>query len=278
MKAIQKINNNVAICIDEDGHELIAIGRGIGFLKMPHDIALKDIQETYYNVNPIYYDAIKEIPNQIIQIAVQIVNYLRANSDRILNPNLTFTLADHINFAIEQRKNGNYMSFSSVHDIEYLHPTEYQAGVLGVKVVAKELKIQLGKEQAYGIAFHILNSEASLGKESDPLNLDNVSEVICKEIESYYHLSMPRNDFNYSRFLTHVQYMIERHKNNITVDGNNESMLKDLADEYPEVYECTNRIADALDREFDWKLSREEKLYLMLHVNRLTSRHMETKA
>lgn len=31
MKAIKKINNNVAICVDSNNKELIAFGKGIGF-------------------------------------------------------------------------------------------------------------------------------------------------------------------------------------------------------------------------------------------------------
>ena len=31
MKAVRKINNNVAICIDNNHKELIAFGKGIGF-------------------------------------------------------------------------------------------------------------------------------------------------------------------------------------------------------------------------------------------------------
>ncbi|WP_302926203.1 CAT RNA binding domain-containing protein [Holdemania filiformis] len=30
MKVIKKINNNVALCIDQGGKELIALGKGIG--------------------------------------------------------------------------------------------------------------------------------------------------------------------------------------------------------------------------------------------------------
>ena len=44
MKAIKKINNNVAICLDSHNRELVAFGKGIGFPKMPYSI-----QESFYN-------------------------------------------------------------------------------------------------------------------------------------------------------------------------------------------------------------------------------------
>lgn len=37
MRVIKKINNNVALCLDSDNHELIAFGKGIGFPQIPYE-------------------------------------------------------------------------------------------------------------------------------------------------------------------------------------------------------------------------------------------------
>ncbi|WP_304470951.1 CAT RNA binding domain-containing protein, partial [uncultured Faecalibaculum sp.] len=53
MKAIRKINNNVAVCQDAGGSELIAFGKGIGFPAMPYEIENLDvIDRTFYDLNP----------------------------------------------------------------------------------------------------------------------------------------------------------------------------------------------------------------------------------
>lgn len=52
MKAIKKINNNVAICEDDNKKELIAFGKGIGFPSMPYHITdLSLISMTRTNLN-----------------------------------------------------------------------------------------------------------------------------------------------------------------------------------------------------------------------------------
>ena len=38
MRVIKKINNNVALCLDNNNHELIAFGKGIGFPKIPYEL------------------------------------------------------------------------------------------------------------------------------------------------------------------------------------------------------------------------------------------------
>ena len=54
MKVIRNINNNVAVCLDDNNHEVIAFGKGIGFQKAPYEIALSQIDRTYYNLEPHY--------------------------------------------------------------------------------------------------------------------------------------------------------------------------------------------------------------------------------
>ena len=40
MRVIRNINNNVALCLDGNGNEVVAFGKGIGFKKPPYDRAL----------------------------------------------------------------------------------------------------------------------------------------------------------------------------------------------------------------------------------------------
>ena len=34
MRVLRKVNNNVVMCVDADGREVIALGRGLGFKKL----------------------------------------------------------------------------------------------------------------------------------------------------------------------------------------------------------------------------------------------------
>ena len=62
MKVIRNINNNVAVCLDDNNHEVIAFGKGIGFQKAPYEIALSQIERTYYNLEPHYIALLDELP------------------------------------------------------------------------------------------------------------------------------------------------------------------------------------------------------------------------
>ena len=102
MLAIKKINNNVAVCKDGNGCELIAFGKGIGFPKMPYEVKLENIDRTFYNISAQYIGLINELPMDIIEFTMKILPVIQSKLDYDLNPNLVLTLADHLAFAMEK--------------------------------------------------------------------------------------------------------------------------------------------------------------------------------
>ena len=78
MKVIKKINNNVAVCLDSNNCELIAFGKGIGFPKMPYDLQdLSLIDRTFYDLDFGIISLFNEIPEPVMQVAVEIVDKLK---------------------------------------------------------------------------------------------------------------------------------------------------------------------------------------------------------
>lgn len=100
MKILKSINNNVALCVDSDGNELVVFGKGVGFHKIADEVELSRIERTYYDVDVSYIAMINEIPEDIIKISDKIVLYARTLLENNISSNLVFTLADHIHFCI----------------------------------------------------------------------------------------------------------------------------------------------------------------------------------
>lgn len=42
MRLVKKINNNVALGIDDSGRDVVVFGKGVGFKRMPYDITPTD--------------------------------------------------------------------------------------------------------------------------------------------------------------------------------------------------------------------------------------------
>lgn len=71
MRAIRSINNNIAVCIDSTGAECIAMGKGIGYGKMPREIELSSVSHTYYSVDERQLEGVKDIPKMCLSLRLQ---------------------------------------------------------------------------------------------------------------------------------------------------------------------------------------------------------------
>ena len=129
MKVIRKINNNAVICIDGNGNEVVAFGKGIGFPSVPYDLKdLGKIERTFYGIDPRYLGLLKEIPSDVFDTAVKIVDYAVNHLDHEMNPNIVFTIADHINFAITRYRQGINVRPPYLGDLAYLMQRSMQSG------------------------------------------------------------------------------------------------------------------------------------------------------
>ena len=273
MKVINKINNNVAICIDSAGKELIAFGKGIGFPKTPYELAdLSKITRTFYGINQNYLGLLKEIPDDIFEISAKIVDYARERIDNELNSNIVFTLADHINFAIQRYQKHMIIKMPFNYDIQYLYETEMDIGKKAVAFINQKKQINLPSDEAVAIALHFINAENMVFKKIDKVNEDKLIAEITNLIEKRFVMNINRNSFNYSRFVSHIQYLLKRLENNVNIVSENARMFEMFKNEYQSTYECALDIKKYIYINLGRTISDEELLYLMLHVNRLCCR------
>ena len=211
MKAVKKINNNVAVCIDNNGNELIAFGKGIGFRKMPYEITdLSLVERTFYGVSPEYVGLLTEIPHDVFEVASEITDEASSRIQADLNPNLVFTLADHINFAISRYKQNLNVKPPYIGSLPYLHETEYAIGQDALKLITKKFRIMLPKSEAGSIALHLINAETEVKQNEGNMDEASIIEGCIEVIEKHLNRPIDRAGFNCSRFTTHMQYLLHR--------------------------------------------------------------------
>lgn len=210
MKIIKNINNNYAIAVDGGGNQLIVSGKGIGYGAVPREVTdLSKINRSYYDVDGMYISMIHDIPKEIIDISSRIIDRARDEIDRPLNPNIVFILADHLNFSIKRKNKNMNIKLPIVYDIQHIFEKEYRIGEYGVRLIRDKLKIYLPKEEAAYIALHLINaqeqSEPAAG-DTDEDMIDAVIDIIEKE----HGLKIDKSNFNYSRFVSHMHYLLKR--------------------------------------------------------------------
>lgn len=189
MKVVKKINNNVAICIDNNNKELIAFGKGIGYPTIPYELTnLSVITRTYYDVNSSYVSLLENIPENIFEISAKITDYAKRRLSSQLNSNIVFTLADHIHFSIQRLERNIDIKFPFMYDIEHLHDTEMEIGKKSVIFINKALNIRLPSGEAAGIALHFINAENMQISANMIVNEKKIINKITCIVEKKYKL------------------------------------------------------------------------------------------
>lgn len=272
MLAIRRINNNVALCRDGNGRELIALGKGIGFGQMPKELALSQIERTFYDVDDRYQPLLMELPSDVLEFSARIVDIARNELSYELNPNTVFTLADHINFAMERARKKIRVKMPLAYDVEQMYPIEYRIGQHTVRRIRKEFLVTLPDSEAAGIAMNLINNRMTPHQEAAPADAvgdEEMMEDITDLVENRFHILVDRNSFNYSRYATHLQYLFQRIHAGKAINSDNLQLYTSLREEFPDIADCVETIAAHIREVWHCELTEEEKLYLILHVNRI---------
>ncbi|MFB2126348.1 family 16 glycosylhydrolase [Bacillus subtilis] len=116
MKIAKVINNNVISVVNEQGKELVVMGRGLAFQKKSGDdvdeariekvftLDNKDVSEKF---KTLLYD----IPIECMEVSEEIISYAKLQLGKKLNDSIYVSLTDHINFAIQRNQKGLDIEF-----------------------------------------------------------------------------------------------------------------------------------------------------------------------
>lgn len=266
MRVVKNINNNVSLCLDAQGHEVIVFGKGVGFVKPPHQIALKEIERTFYDLDLNYLEIISTLSFQALTLAGQIVNYANSLTNQVYAANLVISLADHIDFALKREREEINLKLPLYYDLKTFYPTELKIGRYALKLINAQFYVNLPSSEAAIIALHLIDYQN--GNSSVPLKHESVIDQCCRIIETALHFEINRNDFSYARFVTHMYFLLNRLAEKQDLHIGNDTLFKTMIREYPEIHQCACQIA----AELALPLGDDEIVYLMIHINRLLAR------
>lgn len=279
MLVTKKVNNNVAVCIDGSGRELIALGKGIGFPSMPYELTdLSKIDRTYYDIDSKYLALLQELPADMVTFTARMMDDIRPRLPYEVNSSIVLTLADHIAFAIERAKKGVYIRMPSIFAMEQDYPLEVKIGRRIVSAAEKQFKAKLPKDEVQGVAMHFINARNGLindapnPEEQIQQRYEEILEQTTQIIEWELDVKVSRDTFNYARFATHLQYLLTRIFDKTHIDSSNLQIYNSIREEYPAVSDCVDKIAQYYAGTWNAELTEEEKLYLIMHINRVCAK------
>ena len=271
MKVIKNINNNISLCLDSKGREVVVFGKGIGFRKANEEIPLNQINRTFYNIKDTDFGILRSIPTVVINTAIYIIDMVSDELSVTYPSSKAISLADHLQFAIERKDKNIYLEPPILQDIRMLYPEEMDLAERSLKIIRDMTGVSLPRKETGTLALHFIADRLS-DEKREKLDTFEITENCTRIIEREFDTSIDRDSFNYSRFATHLDYLVRRLAVNEQIHSSNEELYEQTKQSYPLSFACALKVADYLKNTAREDITNEEILYLVVHINRLITR------
>jgi len=273
---IKKIfNNNAILAKDSDKHEFVVMGCGIAFKKNVGDKVEENLIEKTFilkqkDASEKFKLLLEDIPTEHVSLCYDIIEYAKNILGVELNDYIYVTLTDHISYALKLFDEGLNRPNPLIWEIKKFYTKEFEIGLKALEFIEDETGTRLPEDEACNIALHLINAQVnkSNGKIEDITNQTKMIKDILNIVKYAYNIPLDEKSLNYERFITHLRFFFQRLNKNQEVEGEDDFLLKQVKAKYKKAFDCMLKIEAYLEKE----LSDEEKLYLTIHIQRVTQR------
>ena len=186
---IEKIlNNNVVIVKDEKNIEKIVMGRGLAFKKKvgdEFDESKIDKVFTLSNKEAVnkFQELIVDIPIEHIELAEEIISYVKTNKGKKLNEIVYISLVDHIYTSIVRFLDGITVKNVLLWEIRRFYPEEFSIGLNALDMIEERFNVRLPEDEAGFIALHLVNAEIDEDGMQDVYHITKLMQEIVNIVK-----------------------------------------------------------------------------------------------
>lgn len=269
------LNNNAVITCNEQGKEIVAMGKGIAFQKKKGDC----IDDT--TVNKVYKlsngkimndleNMISSIPIEYVSITYDIVDLVKKQYKKKLNDTIYVSLMDHIYSAAQRLKLGICLNNAMLWDIKQFHHEEFEIGIKALDLIEKVLHIEMPIDEAGFIALHLVEAQLDC---TEPIvnKITVLMDEICNIVRYHFTIEFDKNSVYFFRFITHIKFFAQRLFTNKQLKNKieNKELLTMIKSKYGKSYKCVVKIKQFILQKYYYSLTEEEQLYLTIHIQRI---------
>ncbi len=273
LSTVKSLNNNLVLAVNEKDEEFVLFGTGIGFKKKKGDpIDETLVTKTFLsNENQNMLAIIENIDPEVLDVTEKIVAYGENLLNKKINASIILALTDHIQFAIKREREGMEIKESNLQwEIPFLYAREYAVGKQALEIIQSGLGVLLPELEASFIALHFVNAQDGMESMDDTLLITNITKSMVKTIQTLFGVSLNKESLNYSRFVTHIRYFMNRQLHGTEQNQvPNEKLYGIIQEQYPKSYACGLVIREMLSRDYGFNISDDKMIYLMIHIERV---------
>ena len=277
---IKSLNNNLVLAVNEEAEEFVLFGKGIGFKKKKGDVIDQTLVTKIFesqNQTQNFSTILANISPEILSMTEKIIEKGEQELNKKINASIIVALSDHIQSAIERQKNDQDLTENALQwEIPFLYFKEYELGKTALIMIEEEMGVVLPEIEASFIALHFVNAQDGLESMDETMFITKVTKSMVKIIQALFDISLNKSSINYSRFVTHIRYFMNRQiRNKAFTSENNDGLYAIIQEQYPRSYACGLTIREMLKKDYQMSISDDEMVYLIIHIERITKEYEE---
>ncbi|WP_438059131.1 PRD domain-containing protein [Streptococcus ruminicola] len=274
-RIIQALNNNVALVKNEQGQQAVVMGLGIVFQKKKGDLIVPSKVEKIFSLRTEeskenFLTLLKNIPLDILTVTYNMIDELVKKHQFPVQEYLYVTLTDHVYSVYQKLLKGTYQE-SHLPDISKEYVTEFEMAREAVEILSQKLSVTFPDDEVGRMALHFINAkgdyDVSATKEESARK--RVLELVEDELAKNGIKRSSANGNLYDRLMIHLTYLINRLQTNQQDETSLISMEEFVKADYPKAYQIGRAIYNLIEEELQLDLSRSERVYLVIHIQRL---------
>ncbi|MBF0794356.1 BglG family transcription antiterminator LicT [Mammaliicoccus lentus] len=273
---IDKIINNNVISVTQNNQEHVVMGKGIGFQKQEGDIVEESKIDKIFDlssqeISDRFKTLLIEVPIEVVQAVEKIIEVAKIEYNKDLSDTIYVALTDHINFAIERQQEGMAIKNGLLWEIKKFYPTEYEIGVRALDWIDKIVGVKLPIDEAAFVAIHLLNAEHD--NLADYNQVTEMVQNILSLVKYHFRLDFDEESLTYFRFVTHLKFLAQRIFSDNPLVTSEIELYDIVKEKYKTAFKCVKKIEVFLLKKYQYEMTRDEALYLTIHIQRLISRN-----
>lgn len=275
VKIAKVLNNNIAIAMDDGGHDVIVMGCGVAFGAHHGDEVNETKVERLFTqdvpeLSRRFGELAAQVPEEYFEAAQSIISNAKMKLGRPLDDSIYLMLTDHIHFSVDRVRRGITIHNALLLETKMIYREEFEVASEAVAYLGARFDVELPEDEAAFIALHLVNA-GSVGNMDDTFKITRMVQEINTLARKYYGVEIDPESLDYYRLLVHLKFFATR----VVASERRSDEVEDLQlfelikHQYSYAYECATCVAALVEGSYHYRVSDNELMYLTIHLQRV---------
>lgn len=275
MRVLKVLNNSLVLALDDNGQEIILMGKGIGY----HKSIGYEFHED--EIDKVFVLKEKEVSRRIVRLAAEtdeiyfetakkIIDYAIETYQMDLMEHIYLSLTDHLAFVAKRIHDGIVIQNFYTLDMREFNPKEFDIGEYAIHLLERKLHVKIPIDEAGNIAFHFINAQINHPFNEKNIIITHTLNDILDIVKYNYGITYEEDSIAYVRYVSHLRLFIQRLVSKQLLQEEGSALLYDqIAAVCTSEFKCVKKIEIYANERFGIPFTDQEKMYLALHIHRI---------